>query len=189
MSNYTALIMLLFVYNLISLTGCAHTSSLPTKDSTFADKFTSADTLTSGKKESIRKLIIISGNADNILQLSTIPYNNQLTLIIQRVSPDLSKKIKNKLKQEFRAEIERNIQAPGGLMDYIISIYNSHFTHQEIKDWLLFYESPLGKKINSTMPSVLEESNLAYQQWNRNINPVLYEWLKERLRKEGITIP
>jgi hypothetical protein len=112
-----------------------------------------------------------------------------MTRIIQRQRPDLSKKIVKKLKRQLRAEIERNIQAPGGLMDYIISIYNSHFTYQEIRDWLLFYESPLGKKINSTMPSVMEESNLAYQQWNRNINPVLYEWLKERLKKEGITIP
>ncbi|MBW1821679.1 MAG: DUF2059 domain-containing protein, partial [Deltaproteobacteria bacterium] len=73
--------------------------------------------------------------------------------------------------------------------DYIISIYDSHFTYQEIQDWLLFYESPLGKKINSTMPSVMEDSKLPYQQWSRNIQPVMYEWLKERLKKEGITIP
>jgi hypothetical protein len=39
------------------------------------------------------------------------------------------------------------------------------------------------------MPSVMEESNLAYQKWNRTINRVIYEWLKDRLKKEGITIP
>jgi len=189
MRKYTALVMIFFVFNLIYWTGCAATSSSKTKDAAFAGGFTSAATLSSQKKENLRKLIKISGNADIILQRSTIPYDNQMTLIIQRLRPDLSKTIVKKLRQEFRAEIEKNVQAPGGLMDYIISIYNSHFTHQEIRDWLLFYESPLGKKINSTMPTVVEESTLAYQQWNRNINPVLYKWLKERLKKEGITIP
>jgi len=189
MSKYTALVIIFSVFNLTCWTGCAATSSSKKKDAAFAGGFAAADTSSSQKKENILKLIKITGNADIILQRSTIPYDNQMTLIIQRLRPDLSKTIVKKLRQEFRAEIERNVQEPGGLMDYIISIYNSHFTHQEIRDWLLFYESPLGKKINSTMPSVMKESNLAYQQWNRNINPVLYEWLKERLKKEGITIP
>jgi len=189
MSKYTAQVSIVFAFILICWTGCAATSSSKTKDAAFAGGFASADTLSSQKKENIRKLIKISGNADSILLQLQRFYDNQMNLIIQRMGPDLSKKIVKKLRQQFRAEIERNVQDPGGLLDYIISIYNSHFTHQEIRDWLLFYESPLGKKINSTMPSVMEESNLAYQQWNRNINPVLYEWLKEQLKKEGITIP
>jgi len=189
MSKYTSQVTIFMAFILICWTGCAATSSSTTKDSTFAGGSAQADTSSSQKKENIRKLIKISGNADSILNLSAIRYDNQMTLIIQRLRPDLPKKTVKKLRQELRAEIERNIQDPGGLLDYIVSIYNSHFTHQEIRDWLLFYESPLGKKINSTMPSVMEESNFAYQQWNRNINPVLYEWLKERLKKEGITIP
>lgn len=188
MNKYTAQV-ILFAFILICWTGCAATSSSKSKDSAFTNGFAATDTSSAQKKENIRKLIKISGNADIILQRSTVPYDNQMSLIIQRLRPDLSKTTANKLSQELRTEIERNVQAPGGLMDYIISIYNSHFTHQEIRDWLLFYESPLGKKINSTMPSVMEESNLAYQQWNRNINPVLYEWVKERLKREGITIP
>ena len=167
---------------LICWTGCAATSSSKTKSSASNGGFSAVNMSASQKKENIRKLIKISGNADIIIQRSTLPYNNQMNLIIQRMRPDLSKKVVKKLEQELRAEIERKIQDPGGLMDYIISIYDSHFTPQEIKDWLLFYESPLGKKINSTMPSVMGESNMAYQQWSRSINPVLYEWLKERLK-------
>jgi len=189
MSKYSLQVILILAFIIICSTGCTTTTSSKTKNSTFASDSATVETSSSQKKETIRRLIKISGNADIILQRSTIPYDNQLSLIIQRLSPDLSNNIVKKLRQEFRAEIERSVQDPDGLMDYIISIYNSRFTHQEIKDWLLFYESPLGKKINSTMPSVMEESNLAYQQWNRNINPVLYEWLKKRLKKEGITIP
>ena len=191
MSKYftSVITIILLAFILICWTGCAATSSSKTKDNASFDNTRASDTNSSQKKSDIQKLIKISGYANRILKLSTIPYDNQMALIIQRLRPDLSNKIVKKLRQELRAEIERNIQDPGGLLDYIIFIYNSHFTHQEIRDWLLFHESPIGKKINSTMPSVMEESNFAYQQWNRNIDPVLSEWLKERLKKEGITIP
>ena len=189
MSKHTAQFNIVLAFILIVWTGCAATSSSKTKDSAFASSSATADTFSFQKKENIRKLIQISGTADSILQLSAIPYDNRMTLIIQRIRPDLSKTIVKKLRQELRGEIERKIQDPSGLLDYIIYIYNSHFTHQEIRDWLLFYESPLGKKINSTMPSVMEEIKLANQRWTLNIEPVLYEWLKERLKKEGITIP
>lgn len=185
MNRYTVRVNIFIAFILICWTGCAATSSSKTKDSAFSGGFAATDISISQKKENIRKLIKISGNGDSILQLATIPYDN----FIQRLRPDLSKKTLKKLRQELHTEIERNIQEPGGLLDYIISIYNSHFTHQEIRDWLLFYESPLGKKINSTMPSVMKDSKLPYQQWSRKIQPVMYEWLKERLKKEGITIP
>jgi len=189
MSKYTALVMIFFVFNLTCWTGCAATSSSKTKDNAFADGSAASDTAISQKKENIRKLIKLSGNADSILTGLASLYNNRMTLIIERMRPNLSKETLKLLRQQLRAEMERNIQDPGGLLDHLIAIYNSHFTHKEIKDWLLFYESPLGKKINSTRPSVMEESNLAYQRWNRKIEPVLYEWMKERLKKEGITMP
>ncbi|MDY6792870.1 MAG: DUF2059 domain-containing protein [Thermodesulfobacteriota bacterium] len=189
MDKHTAPVSIFLMFLLICWTGCTATPSSKTKNSAGTGGFSAANTSTSQKKENIRKLIKISGNADIILQRSAIRYDNLMTQIFQRLRLNLPKQVEKKLRQEWRTEIERKIQDPGGLMDYIISIYDSHFTPQEIKDWLLFYESPLGKKINSTLPSVDEESNMAYQQWNRSINPVLYEWLKERLKKEGITIP
>lgn len=182
-------VIIIFVFVLVYWTGCASTSSSKTKNIASATSSEASNTSISQKKKYIRKLIKVSGNADSILIGLASLYDNRMILIIQRMSPNLSKETLKLLRKQLLAEIERNIENPGGLLDHIISIYNSHFTHQEIKEWLLFYESPLGKKINSTRPSVIGESNLAYDRWSRNIEPVLYEWLKERLRKEGIIIP
>ena len=90
MSKYTAQV-ILFAFILICWTGCAATSSSKSKDSAFTNGSTATDSSRAKKKENIRKLIKISGNADIILQRSTIPYDNQMTLIIQRMRPDLSK--------------------------------------------------------------------------------------------------
>ncbi len=148
-----------------------------------------SNTTAAQKKSDIKKLIKISGNIESLLRLPAAQFDNQMTLLIRRLGTDLSKQTVEKLRQELFTEIEKNIQEPGGLLDYIISVYDNHFTHQEIKDWLLFYESPLGKKINSTQTSLMKESSLAYQEWIRNISPSLYNWIKVRLKKEGISLP
>ncbi len=109
MSKYTAQIIIFLAFILICWTGCAATS---------------ADTSSSQKKENIRKLIKISGNADSILTTLTSLYDNLMTQNIRRKRPDISKKTLKLLRQELHAEIEKTIQDQGGLMDYIISIYN-----------------------------------------------------------------
>ncbi|MBT8373834.1 MAG: DUF2059 domain-containing protein [Deltaproteobacteria bacterium] len=182
-------VIIVFLFILVCWTGCASTSSSKTKNIASATGSEASDTSVSQKKEDIRKLIKVSGNSDSILLSLQQFYDNQLTLIIQRNRPDLSQETLKLLRQQWRDEIKRIVEEPGGLLDYIIPIFNSHFTHQEIKDWLSFYESPLGKKIKSIQPSMMEESNLATERWSRKIDPVLYEWLKERLKKEGIIIP
>lgn len=189
MNKKTMPVIIFLAFILTCWTGCATTPSSENKGVTSSKSSQASSISIAQKKESIRKLIKISGNADSILLGFMSIYDNRMTLIIQRMSPNLSKETLQLLRQQLRAEIEKNIQTPGGFLDHIISIYNSHFTHQEIRDWLSFYESPLGQKINSTRPSLMEESNLAYDRWSRNIEPVLYEWLKERLKKEGIIIP
>ena len=92
MSKYTALVMILFVFNLICWTGCAATSSAKTKDNAFAGSSEASDTAIFQKRENIRKLIKISGNADSILLQLQRFYDNQMTQLIQRLRPDLSKK-------------------------------------------------------------------------------------------------
>jgi len=169
--------------------GCSAAHKKKTGTNLSGSNIVISNTTAAQKKSDIKKLIKISGNIDSLLRLPATHFGNQMTLLIRRLGPDLSKQTVEKLRQDLFNEIEKNIQEPGGLLDYIISIYDNHFTHQEIKDWLFFYESPLGKKINSTQPSLMKESSLAYQEWSRNINPFLYDWMKVRLKKEGISLP
>src|SRR5208283_4386107 len=44
------------------------------------------------------------------------------------------------------------------LVDQSARIYATHFTEQELKDLLTFYQSPLGQKVLAQEPKVLDES-------------------------------
>ncbi len=39
----------------------------------------------------------------------------------------------------------------------MVNIYDKHFTHEEIKDLITFYESPVGKKILEKNPEITSE--------------------------------
>ncbi|NNL42749.1 MAG: hypothetical protein HKO79_09680, partial [Desulfobacterales bacterium] len=107
-----------FLFILVCWTGCASTSSSKTKNTASATSSEASDTSISQKKEDIRKLIIVSGNADSILLSLQQFYDNQLTLIIQRNRPDLSQETLKLLRQQWRDEIKRIVEEPGGLLDY-----------------------------------------------------------------------
>lgn len=43
-------------------------------------------------------------------------------------------------------------------IDFYVEAYETHFSHEEIKGMIQFYSTPLGKKIMSTMPIIMQES-------------------------------
>lgn len=43
------------------------------------------------------------------------------------------------------------------LKEEMLPLYDKHFTHQEIKDLIWFYESPTGKKILEKSPELTQE--------------------------------
>ena len=52
--------------------------------------------------------------------------------------------------------------------------WDKHYSHDEIKQLVAFYESPIGKKMVATQPLIVQESQVAGQQWGatlmRNLN-------------------
>jgi hypothetical protein len=51
---------------------------------------------------------------------------------------------------EVKAELSKN--GMDDLFKEMIPVYKKHFTHQEIKDIINFYESPTGKKLSQKTP-------------------------------------
>jgi len=41
--------------------------------------------------------------------------------------------------------------------EQLVSVYDKHFTHEEIKGLLQFYGSPLGQKVAAEMPKISRE--------------------------------
>jgi hypothetical protein len=82
--------------------------------------------------------------------------------------------------QELRFEVRDQ-----DMIELTYQIWDKHFTGQEIRDLIRFYQSPTGQKIIRETPALQQESLAAGQKWG---NQLVARMLK-RLREKGYQPP
>lgn len=83
--------------------------------------------------------------------------------------------IEKKFFEDFEKEINED-----ELVNLVIPVYDKYYTHDDIKQLIAFYHSPLGKKQISIMPSITSDSYAAGQQWGRSIAEKILTRMKEQ---------
>ena len=87
-------------------------------------------------------------------------------------------------------EIAANVQKEfdprvNELVDQSARIYATHFTEQELKDLLTYYQSPLGKKALVEEPKVLDESMIFAGTWADNLSQDVMAKMRVEMKKRG----
>lgn len=132
-------------------------------------------------------LLEVTGSLDIGTQMGT-SLAQQMISSLKNVRPDIDPKAFTIIEEEIVDIIESEMKDTNGIVQELIKIYNRHYSHQDIKDLLEFYQSDLGKKLISATPSVVQESMAAGQKWGQNIIPVIQERITTRFEEEGIDI-
>lgn len=55
------------------------------------------------------------------------------------------------------------------IVDLTVPVYDKHFTHQEIKDLIALYRTPLGQKLLEKTPVIMQESMIKGQQHGQEV--------------------
>jgi len=105
---------------------------------------------------------------DDILKLLTISETGKiaeqtLNLLIPQFN-QLIPNIPDAFWARFRSKL--NIDA---LLRECIPIYSKYYTHDEIKQLITFYQSPLGRKMISVAPSIQQETMNIGQKWGEQL--------------------
>ena len=61
----------------------------------------------------------------------------------------------------------------------VIPIYDKHFTHEEVKALIAFYESPIGRKFALTLPKITQEAYVIGQAYGKRVAEEVMNKLKE----------
>ena len=117
------------------------------------------------KRADIKRLMEVT-DASNL----GIQVMNRLILTMKRGRSDAQEKFWD----DFRTEID-----PNDLIEMIIPIYAKHFTHEEIKQLIAFYESPIGKKMIKVQPQIMMESMAAGEEWGKDLAKKIMKKLHE----------
>jgi hypothetical protein len=71
------------------------------------------------------------------------------------------------------------------LVDSSARIYATHFSEQELRDLLTFYQSPLGQKVLAQEPKVLDESMIYAGNWANNLSQEVAAAMRVEMKKRG----
>ena len=98
-----------------------------------------------------------------------------------QTNPQLSKDLSD-VATQLRAEFtpRRN-----ELMNEAAKLYAAAFTEQEIKDMTTFYKSPLGKKMLTTEPQVLDRTFNYVEQWGPRVAEEAMTRFRAEMKKKG----
>jgi hypothetical protein len=71
------------------------------------------------------------------------------------------------------------------LVDASARYYASHFSEQELRDLLNFYQSPLGQKALIEEPKVLDQAMVFAGNWANNLSQEVIQAMRIELKKRG----
>lgn len=117
------------------------------------------------KEDDIRKLLEISGSEKLGIQVIEAMVEQMKKLL-----PDIPNNYWNLLKNEFNGK---------EFVELIVPLYDYHFTHNEIKDIISFYNTPTGKKLVNRLPILTEESMDIGRKYGEEIGNRIINKLKK----------
>lgn len=147
-----------------------------------------ADTLTPAKRADIARLISMTGGSNIAGQFAAIA-SKQFFTMLKASQPQIPDRAIAVMEREMNALFTEQIDAPGGLTEMVIPIYDRHFTHEELRGIIAFYETPAGRKAITVLPQVMQESMLAGQRWGQALGPEIERRVLQALRREGLLPP
>jgi hypothetical protein len=134
---------------------------------------------TAASIEAARELIALKGGSMfeplipgviESVKNSFVPTNPNLMPQLNEVAAQLRKEYDSK-----RAD----------LLTDVARTYAAHFTEQELKDIIIFYKTPLGKKMLTEEPIALNESLSRAQDWANRFSEEVMGRFRAEMRKKG----
>ena len=74
------------------------------------------------------------------------------------------------------------------IADIVAQAYAAKFSEAELKELLAFYNSPIGRKVNSELANIMQDAFNKTQQWSGQVSQQLVDRVKAEMKKKGHNI-
>ena len=95
---------------------------------------------------------------------------------IKMVKPQILNMIPENKKENFSKEFDASIP---GLLDKMANVYMEIYTTDDIKAMIVFYESPLGKKMSAKAAELGQRSLQAGQEWSLELQGIMAKYKED----------
>ncbi|MFT2007271.1 DUF2059 domain-containing protein [Pontibacter sp. 13R65] len=121
----------------------------------------------SAKAKDIKRLLEITGAAE--LGIQALNTNMQA---LKSSNPNIPEEFFTEFQKQFNTEL---------IMNNIAPIYDKHYSHEEVKELIKFYQTPVGKKTITAIPQIMEES----MEMGQELGKQVAEKVVKKLQAEG----
>ena len=101
--------------------------------------------------------------------------------LLVQTNPMLSRDL-NEVAAKLRTELAGRT---ADILTEVSRLYAARFTEQELKDALAFYKTPLGKKIMTEEPAILDRSVEFVEGWQNRFGEEVLVKLRAEMKKKG----
>lgn len=147
----------------------------------------SAESLTPEKTEDIRKLMDLTGMT-RFAPAMARNIGAQVSDLINKQKPDTPQDVYTMVASEVNGVFKAELTGKGGYVEQMMPIFHKHFTHEDVKGLLAFYNTPLGKKTTTVLPLIAQEGGPMQQKWLQSVSGKLQERLRTKLSEKGINL-
>ncbi len=127
-----------------------------------------------------KQLIDVTGATGLFTPLIAGVVEQAKNLYLQQ-NPSLAKDL-----NEIADKMRKNLQPRfAEVTNEIARLYATHFTEQELKAILAFYQSPAGKKMLAQQPVVVDNSMKFAQDWANKLSEQVTMKMRDELKKKG----
>jgi len=123
-----------------------------------------------------------------ILKGGDLPFNPVVYNVIEKVknvfvptNPNLGKEL-NEVAAQLKKEYEPK---RAELINDVARMYAERFSEQEIKTLITFYKSPLGRKMVTDEPKIIDQSLNHVENWGNELSDQVLSRFREEMKKKG----
>lgn len=88
----------------------------------------------------------------------------------------------NEVAAKMRADLAPRLEE---LNAEVARLYATYFTEPELKEILAFYKSPVGKKVLTEQPKLVDDSLKFAQSWANKLSDEVVAKMREEMKKKG----
>ena len=142
--------------------------------------------LSADKLTVIRELMEVTGAQIDRSEFSKA-FIQQMISVLRAKDPTLPDRVTTIVTEEVNSLVAEELDNEV-LQHKIYPIYANLFTLEELEQLVEFNRSPVGQEANQVMPSLLQQSMNAANQWSEQMAPKLSDRVLKRFSDEGIKI-
>ena len=103
----------------------------------------------------------------------------------KKVNPSIPEATWEELSRVGLDELKKSLPE---LQEPLIAIFDANFTAEEVKQLIAFYGTPLGRKVVTQMPSVMQQTVALGQAWGERIGPRIAERIRAAAKQKGYNL-